>query len=189
MIPPSTESLLRRMAAGDTDALGTLYDRFGGLVSALALRILRDGPEAEDVVQEVFLQAWRQATRFDRSRGAPEAWLCTMTRSRALDRLRKRVSRREDPSEAAPVPTAVPRNEEALAVRTAIGTLSEDQRRALELAYYEGLTQAEIAARLREPLGTIKTRIRTAMIRLREILGHAPPGTAGRLDSRGAKHG
>ena len=101
--------------------------------------------------------------------GTPEAWICTMTRSRALDRLRRRAARREEP-EAAPGPTAAPRTEEALAVRNALDGLSADQRRALELAYYEGLTQSEIAKRLDEPLGTVKTRIRTAMIRLREAL-------------------
>jgi RNA polymerase sigma-70 factor (ECF subfamily) len=174
MTAPNGETIVRRLAAGDHSALGEFYDLFSGLVNALALRILRDGSEAEDVVQEVFLQAWRQASRFDAARGTPEAWLCMMARSRALDRLRRRVSRREDPSEAAPAPTDVPRNEEALAVRKAIGTLSDGQRRALELAYYEGLTQTEIAERLGEPLGTIKTRIRTAMFRLREVLGPLP---------------
>lgn len=166
--------LMGRLAAGDAAALAEFYDRYAGLVNALALRILRDGADAEDVVQEVFLQAWRQAERFDVGRGSPEAWLCTMARSRALDRLRKRVSRREDSDEAAPVSTAAPRNEVALAVRKALASLTDDQRRALELAYYEGLTQSEIAARLEEPLGTVKTRMRTAMIRMREVLGPLP---------------
>ncbi len=168
------QQLVRRLAAGDQAALSEFYDRFAGLVNALALRILRDNADAEDVVQEVFLQAWRQADRFDPRRGTPEAWLCTIARTRALDRLRRRVSRREEPAEAAPAPTDAPRPVEALAVRKALLTLSEDQRRALELAYYEGLTQTEIAARLDEPLGTIKTRIRSAMIRLREALGPLP---------------
>lgn len=170
---PSAD-LMGRLAAADPAALAEFYDRYAGLVNALALRILRDGADAEDVVQEVFLQAWRQADRFDTARGTPEAWLCTMARSRALDRLRRRVSRREDPDEAAPVTTAAPRNEVALAVRKALASLSDDQRRALELAYYEGLTQSEIAARLEEPLGTVKTRMRTAMIRMREVLGPLP---------------
>jgi len=174
MSTPTKETLVRRLAAGETAALGELYDLFAGLVNGLALRILRDGADAEDVVQEVFVQAWRQASRFDADRGTPEAWLCTMTRTRALDRLRRRVSRREDREETAPVPTATPKSAEAIAVRKALDGLTEDQRRALELAYYEGLTQTEIAARLGEPLGTVKTRIRTAMIRLREVLGPQP---------------
>jgi RNA polymerase sigma-70 factor (ECF subfamily) len=171
MKPPVSSNLMDRLAAGEQAALGEFYDRYAGLVNALALRILRDGADAEDIVQEVFLQAWRQAARFDTARGTPEAWLCTIARSRALDRLRKRASRREDSDAAAPVATAAPRNEEALAVRKALAGLNDDQRRALELAYYEGLTQTEIAARLEEPLGTVKTRMRTAMIRMREVLG------------------
>ena len=174
MESPQSQTLLRRLAAGDTEALGEFYDLYAGLVNGLALRILHDASDAEDVVQEVFVQAWRQASRFDVSRGTPEAWLCTMARTRALDRLRRRVSRREDPEEAAPAPTTTPRSAEAIAVCKALGGLSADQRRALDLAYYEGLTQTEIAARLGEPLGTVKTRIRTAMIRLREVLGPLP---------------
>jgi RNA polymerase sigma-70 factor (ECF subfamily) len=164
-------SLIRRLTRGDQRALGELYDLYAGLVNGLAIRILRDPAEAEDTVQEVFVQAWQQASRFDASRGTPEAWLCTMTRSRALDRLRRRTSRREDPEQATAGSTAVPRTAEAIAVRDALEALPPEQRRALELAYYEGLTQSEIAERLREPLGTVKTRIRTAMTRLRGVLG------------------
>jgi RNA polymerase sigma-70 factor, ECF subfamily len=174
MAGTSTPDLLRRLAEGDAQALGAFYDAYAGLVNGLALRILRDQSEAEDVVQEVFVQAWRQAGRFDPARGTPEAWLCTIARTRSLDRLRRRAARREDPGDAAPAPTGQPRTEEALAVRAALEGLSPDQRRALELAYYEGLTQSEIAHRLGEPLGTIKTRIRTAMLRLRETLSPLP---------------
>jgi RNA polymerase sigma-70 factor (ECF subfamily) len=170
MPQPAALALLRQLSAGDSSALGEFYDLYAGLVNGLALRILRDATDAEDVVQEVFVQVWRQAARFDPNRGSPEAWICTMARSRALDRLRRRVARREEPSEASPATTAAPKTEEALAVRKALDALSVDQRRALELAYYEGLTQSEIAKRLNEPLGTVKTRIRTAMIRLREAL-------------------
>ena len=171
MAAPQAESLLRRLTTGDHTALGEVYDLYAGLVNGLALRILRDRAEAEDVVQEVFVQVWRQAARFDPRRGSPEAWLCTIARTRTLDRLRRRTSRREDASAAAPGAAAFPRSDEALAVRKALEGLSPDQGRALELAYYEGFTQSETAERLREPLGTIKTRIRTAMIRLREVLG------------------
>ena len=167
-------SLLQKLAQGDKTALAEFYDLYSGLVNGMALRILRDVADAEDVVQEVFLQAWRQAERYDAGRGTPEAWLCTMARTRALDRLRRRAARREDAPEAAPVPRLLPRNEEALAVRKALDGLSADQRRAVELAYYGGLTQSEIAEALGEPLGTIKTRIRTAMMRLREALGPTP---------------
>jgi RNA polymerase sigma-70 factor (ECF subfamily) len=169
-----TEALLRRLAGGDSGALGEFYDLYAGLVNGLALRILRNTAEAEDVVQEVFVQVWRQADRYDPTRGSAEAWLCTIARSRALDRLRRRAARREEGDEALPAGSEAPRTEEALAVRKALDALSADQRHALELAYYEGLTQTEIAERLRQPLGTVKTRIRTAMIRLREFLEPAP---------------
>src|SRR5262245_26013857 len=103
MSQPPDPSLLQKLAQGDKTALGEFYDRYAALVNGLALRILRDVSEAEDVVQEVFLQAWRQAERYDPRRGAPEAWLCTIARTRALDRLRRRAARREEASEAAPV--------------------------------------------------------------------------------------
>jgi len=170
MAGPAPLTLLRRLSGGDPSALGELFDLYAGLVNGLCLRILRDAAEAEDVVQEVFLQAWRQASRYDPQRGSPEAWLCTMARTRSLDRLRRRAARREEPGDKAPAATAVPRPEETLAVRQALAALSVDQRAALELAYYEGLTQSEIAERLHEPLGTVKTRIRTALLRLREAL-------------------
>jgi RNA polymerase sigma-70 factor (ECF subfamily) len=171
MADPPAEGLLRRTADGDRKALGELFDRFAGFANGLALRILRDRREAEDVVQEVFLQVWRQAERFDAARGTPAAWIGTITRTRALDRLRRRAARREEPSEAAPAAaSAAPAAEDALAVRAALAALPNDQRREIELAYYEGLTQSEIAQRLGEPLGTVKTRIRSGMMRLREAL-------------------
>lgn len=170
MASAQAASLIHRLTRGDHEALSEFYDLYAGLVNGMAVRILRDVAEAEDTVQEVFVQVWLQAARFDPSRGTPEAWLCTMARTRALDRLRRRSSRREKPELEGQGSTPAPRTEEALAVRRALDGLSEDQRRALELAYYEGLTQSEIAARLREPLGTVKTRIRTALTRLRGVL-------------------
>jgi RNA polymerase sigma-70 factor (ECF subfamily) len=164
------EALLQAMAAGDHAVLGELYDRYAGLAYGLALRILRDAAEAQDVVQEVFVQVWRQAGRYDPARGTPEAWVCTIARTRALDRVRRRAARREERS-APPAPsTRAPAADEALAVRSALGSLPSEQREALELAYFEGLTQSEIARRLGEPLGTVKSRIRTGMMRLREAL-------------------
>ena len=165
------DTLLHRLAAGDRRSLGEVYDRYAALVNGLVLRILRDRSDAEDVVQEVFVQVWKQAARFDPARGSLTAWICTIARTRALDRLRHRTSRREQTSDTALEASEAPRTEEALAVRKALEALSAEQRRALELAYYEGLTQTEIAARLGEPLGTIKTRIRTGLMRLRDLLG------------------
>ena len=165
-----SSTVLQRIASGEPGALAELYDRFAGLVHGLSLRILRDPADAEDVVQEVFVQVWRQAGSFDPGRGSLQAWLCMIARSRALDRLRRRSARREDPEDEAPAPGDSPTPEHTLAVRKALLALPEEQRRALELAYYEGLTQSEIAQRLGHPLGTVKTRIRSAMIRLREVL-------------------
>lgn len=170
MLPPD---LLRRIEAGDRAALADLYDQHAPLVNALCLRILRDRAEAEEVLQEVFLQAWRQAGRYDPARGSVTSWLAVIARSRALDRLRRRAARREAPEEAIPVTIEMPRTAEAIAVREALQALPPTQRRALELAYYEGLTQVEIAERTGQPLGTIKTRMRTALLRLREALGPA----------------
>jgi RNA polymerase sigma-70 factor (ECF subfamily) len=175
MLDPTDESLLTRMVAGDATALGALFDRHAPLVNGLARRILRDGGEAEDVVQDVFVQVWRDAARFDRGRGSVQAWICIIARSRAVDRLRRRRSRREDGDTAPPAPPAPHRTGDdapviAATVRRALDGLPVEQRQPLELAYYEGLTQVEIAERLGEPLGTIKTRMRTALLRLRDHL-------------------
>jgi RNA polymerase sigma-70 factor (ECF subfamily) len=166
------EALLQRLADGDVDALGEIYDRYASIVNGLALRILRDTGDAEDVVQDVFVQVWRDSTRFDGGRGSPQSWICMITRSRALDRPRRRRARREDTGEDGPEPAAPAPAEPvlAVAVEKALGTLPAEQRQPLELAYFEGLTQVEIAARLQEPLGTIKTRMRTALLRLRDFL-------------------
>jgi len=178
MTAASDEALLRRLIDGDLDALGAIYDRHAPLVNGLALRILRDSAEAEDVVQDVFVQVWREAARFDGARGSVQAWVCVIARSRAVDRLRRRTARREDGEPATLSVEGRGSGEDepviAATVRKALDRLTAEQREPLELAYYEGLTQVEIAERLREPLGTIKTRMRTGLIRLREFLA-APP--------------
>jgi RNA polymerase sigma-70 factor (ECF subfamily) len=172
-----------RMARGDQDALGEIYDRHGRLVYSLAFRIVRDQADAEDVVQEVFSQAWRQAARYDSSRGTVLGWLLTLTRSRAIDRLRGRRSRPEPsvdegllnalPDPAAPADVQVAWAAQATQIRAALDGLSVLQRVAIELAFYEGLTHAEIADRLELPLGTVKTRIRQGLLKLRELLAGA----------------
>jgi RNA polymerase sigma-70 factor, ECF subfamily len=177
------QALLARMAQGDGDALAELYDRHARLVYSLAVRILRDGRDAEDVAQEVFAQAWRQASRYTATRGTAAAWLVTLTRSRAIDRLRARRARPETASDdAAParVADAAPPIEHQLLsaeqiarVHAALDDLPLLQRVAIELAYFEGLSHVQIADRLEQPLGTVKTRIRLAMGKLRETLGGA----------------
>jgi len=174
---------LERMARGDHEALAELYDRHGRLVYSLALRILREQGDAEDIVQEVFAQAWRQAARYDRSRGNPVAWLLNLTRSRAIDRLRGRRARPDaaaaDPAAldladlSPPVDEQIALSHQAARIRAAVGELSVLQRVAIELAFYEGLTHVEIADRLELPLGTVKTRIRQGLLKLKERLAGA----------------
>ena len=173
---------LQRLAAGDGDAAARLYDRHARAVYSLVLRIVNDEGDAEDVVQEVFAQAWRQAARYDASRGAVGAWLLMMARSRAIDKLRSVRARpgsrsADDPAAIddmpAPhrdVPTAIIDAENARLVQRALADLPLLQRLVIELAYFEGLTQREIADRLEQPLGTIKSRLRLGLLRLRDAL-------------------
>ena len=178
--------LVAQMRDRSEAALASLYDRWSGRVRAVAHRILNDPPEAEDVVEEVFWQAWRQADRFDASRGGVGTWLVTVARSRALDRLR--VLRREpsglsldDPDVQVPLdavstgdadPFAVAeQGERSRLVARALAELNPDQRKALEMAYWRGLSQSEIAEATNTPLGTVKTRMRLGMLKLRELLG------------------
>lgn len=171
---------LDRMARGDHDALGELYDRRGRLVFSLALRIVKDQRDAEEIVQDVFAQAWRQSGRYRAGRGSVLAWLMAMTRSRALDRLRRRKARPDTTvgdQQALDLHDDRPLVDERLAaesrgrrVREALAALPFLQRVALELAFYEGLTHTEIAERLEQPLGTVKGRIRQALLRLRDEL-------------------
>ena len=173
-------SALERMARGDHHALAELYDRHARGVYSLALRIVRDQRDAEEVTQDVFAQAWRQSGKYSAARGSVIAWLMTMTKSRAMDRVRGRRARPDAAGDPDPIPgifdPAAPVDEQVASavradhVRAALDGLPLLQRIAIELAFYEGLTHTEIADRLDEPLGTIKTRIRQGLQKLRDRL-------------------
>jgi RNA polymerase sigma-70 factor, ECF subfamily len=173
---------VERMARGEHDGLAELYDRHGRLVYSLALRIVRDGGDAEDIVQEVFSQVWRQSARFDVTRGNVAAWLVTLTRTRAIDLLRRRRVRADvsvpanpgDRADQAPgQDVQVEWQSRAGQVKRALDALPPLQRMAVELAFYDGLTHAEIAEQLEVPLGTVKTRVRQGLLKLRESLAGA----------------
>jgi RNA polymerase sigma-70 factor, ECF subfamily len=173
-------SLLQQIAGGDREAFRRFYDRYATLAFTFALRLLGSQSDAEDLIQEVFLQIWRQAGTYRPERGSPEAWLITITRSRAIDKLRS-IRRRnmtlltpDEPSRVEHVAQVQPltqASEAKLTVQGVLAQLPEAQRLVLELAYFDGLTQAEIATRLGEPLGTVKTRMRVGLERLRGFLG------------------
>lgn len=185
--PSSTadRDLVARAAAGEERAIAGLYDRYGQVLYAVAYRIVGERADAEEVVLDAFAQAWREAPRFEASRGSVAGWLTMIARSRALDLVRARSRRDRITTTAAsarpdaplamgerrPDPAAgLDHAERRREVRQALDSLSAPQRQAIELAYYEGLSQSEIAERLQEPLGTIKTRIRLGMQRLRDAL-------------------
>jgi RNA polymerase sigma factor (sigma-70 family) len=176
-VDTSDESLLARVARGDDDALGSLYDRFGRVAYGLALRILRDERLAEDAVQEAFLAVWRQAASFRPERANARAWVLTFVHRRAVDLVRREERRRTEPLEPEAEPATGSTAEAAElrrrreAVQHALAQLPGEQRRPIELAYYGGLSQSELAERLGEPLGTIKSRMFTGLKRLRELLG------------------
>jgi RNA polymerase sigma-70 factor, ECF subfamily len=178
------EALVQRMAAGDDAALGALYDRWHAVVHGVVSRMLRQPEDVDDVVEEAFWQAWRQASRFDRSRGAVQTWLSTIARSRALDRVRTLRRRREEPLEGDDGQVVVQQaaegdpgldaeaSERRRIVVAALSGLPAEQREALELGYFGGLSQTEIAERTGQPLGTVKTRMRLALQKLRSQLQH-----------------
>ena len=178
---PAQESdvlLLKAIAARDEAALAQLYDRYRAILFGLLMRILNNREEAEDVLQEVFLQVWRKAADFDENRGRPFTWLVTLARSRGIDRLRTLASRervaeagaREVSEEISDAATDALKSEQRGLVSDALAKLPDEQKRPIMLAYFDGLTHSEIATRLGAPLGTVKTRMRTGMIRLRELL-------------------
>jgi RNA polymerase sigma-70 factor (ECF subfamily) len=172
----SDEAVVALTARSDDAALAELYDRYGRAAYGLAFRVLRDAALAEDAVQEAFLDVWRQADRFVPERARASAWLFTFVHRRAVDVVRREERRRTDPLESAPEPGGPTAEDEAWLrlererVQEALRRLPDAQREAIELAYYGGFTQSELAERLGEPLGTIKSRMFTGLARLRELL-------------------
>jgi len=173
----SDEALIALVARGDDGALAELYDRFGAVAYGLALRIVRDAALAEDAVQEGFLTVWRNAARFVAERAKARTWILTLVHRRAVDLVRREQFRRTEPLQDVPETGGRTAQDEAwlrlerARVQEALKRLSDQQREAIELAYYGGFTQSELADRLGEPLGTVKSRMFTGLSRLRELLG------------------
>ncbi len=175
---------MERLVQRDAAALRALYDRYARTVYGLVLRIARQAATAEEIVQDVFLHLWHNAHRYHPSRGPLAPWLYAMARNRSLDQLRLKREKqrlREDPLEMHPSALVAPnperqvdQNRQAERVRKLIHSLPRQQQRAIELAFFEGLTHSEIARALEEPLGTVKSWIRNGLLRLREALGEAP---------------
>jgi RNA polymerase sigma-70 factor, ECF subfamily len=178
--------LLARIAQGDREALGKLYDRYSRPLYAAVLRILNDAREAEDIVHDAFVALWEKAADFQPDRGTAFSWVLTLTRNRAIDRVRSRKRRGELLGQSVPADLgydeAGPHDsdgadtlwvqEKATTVRAAVAQLPPEQRTALELAYFGGLTQQEIAQKLSQPLGTVKARMRRGLLKLRDALAH-----------------
>jgi RNA polymerase sigma-70 factor (ECF subfamily) len=163
--------LVARVRAGDQQALSEIYDRYSNVVYAVALRVLQDAAAAEDIVQDIFLQLWRNPDSFDASRGSLTSWLAVISRHRSIDRLRKRRPETDiEDCVIAGGPDLRDETERNLViekVRGALATMNPEQRQAMELAFFQGLTHTEIAQKTGEPLGTIKTRIRSGLQQLR----------------------
>ncbi len=188
MIDPAqdiaNQQLMQRIAAGDQQAFGALYDRLSGPLFSLALQMLGDPAEAEDALQEVSMQIWRRAASYDASRSKVFSWAVMMTRSKAIDRLRARGRRarivagstdeedapQEHASEVESASDTSVRRDDATRVRTALRSLPNEQRQAIEMAFFSDMTHAEIAEQSSEPLGTVKARIRRGLLRLRDGL-------------------
>jgi RNA polymerase sigma-70 factor (ECF subfamily) len=176
-------ALLERIEDGDSNALRVLYDRHGGHVLAIARRVLGGRSEAEEIVQETFVQVWRRASDYNPTRGGVAAWVMTIARSRAIDRLRAlgaadraAIRAAADDAPQAPLPAELAeRRQLREQVGAALRKLPEEQRAAIELAYFEGLSQSEIATRIGDPLGTVKTRVRLGMRKLAALLSHLEP--------------
>ena len=189
--PISDPALVRDMMAGDERALSLLYDRYSGMLYGLLMRVLRDPQAAEEVLQDVFLQLWRNGSQFDAARGSLPAWLLVIGRNKAISMLRRRTGREVlEETEGSFANTFVSpqnieeeasRTEMSAALRDALAQLPAEQRLALELAYFEGMTQSEIATKTGSPLGTVKTRIRSAMQSLKQIVNERRTRQFGRL--------
>jgi RNA polymerase sigma-70 factor (ECF subfamily) len=175
----SDEALIALVGRGDEEALGALYDRFGRASYSLAVRILRDRTLAEDAVQEAFLAVWRTAGKFAAERAKPSTWILTLVHRRSVDLVRREERRRTEPIDDLAHPSGDATDDEAVlrssrrAVQDALRRLPDDQREALELAYYGGFSQSELAERLGQPLGTIKSRMFTGLARLRDLLAES----------------
>jgi RNA polymerase sigma-70 factor (ECF subfamily) len=167
-------ALVTAIRSGDQGAMAALYDRFSSIVYAVALRVLQETTAAEDVLQDIFMQLWRNPAAFDSSRGNMAAWLAVIARNRAIDALRRRRPQDEIEDVVVAVETDLAsetdRSRAMEKVRGALQAMPSSQRSALEMAYFEGLTHTEIAEKTGEPLGTVKTRIRTGLISLRKVL-------------------
>lgn len=175
-------ALVRAVAINEAGAMGRFYDRFSSLVVAVALRMFRDRSEAEELAEDVFVELWQRAAQYDHTRGGVATWIATVTRSRGIDRLRRRQRQqaRELGDDLKPGSAALMSGDDPLAqvaaheerrqVRELLDALTAEQRQALELAYFEGLSHSEVATRLSRPLGTVKSHIRQGLIRLREAL-------------------
>jgi RNA polymerase sigma-70 factor, ECF subfamily len=181
-VEESQTQLLGRIAAKDKQALAVFYDQMAGLLYSMAVRILGDPHDAEEVIQDAFVQIWRKAVTFDAALGTPSQWALSITRNRSIDRLRARHRRvrlmnelREeadvDLGRDEPPGHRALNQEDVAAIRSALNGLPDEQRQAIEMAFFSGMTHMEIADALREPLGTIKARIRRGMLKLRECLG------------------
>jgi RNA polymerase sigma-70 factor (ECF subfamily) len=172
----SDGALIERVIGGEESALAALYDRYSGMLHSMLVRILRDTQTAEEILQDVFFHLWNSAAKFDSARGSLPGWLLVSARNRAISRLRRRIPSEGDELQENAV--ALPFNLESSVaqqqllgkVRGALANLPEGQRQALELAYFEGMTHSEIAARTGEPLGTVKTRLRSAVETLKKAL-------------------
>jgi RNA polymerase sigma-70 factor, ECF subfamily len=170
---PSDLALVTAVQSGDQSAMAALYDRYSSIVYSVALRVLQDTAAAEDVLQDIFMQLWRKPAAFDASRGNMAAWLAVIARNRAIDALRRRRPQ-DDIAEVMvsvepDLASEAERSRAMEKVRGALQAMPPAQRAALEMAYFEGLTHAEIAEKSGDPLGTIKTRIRAGLLTLRKV--------------------